>query len=183
MAETHQRTQQELIKVVFYGPESTGKTTLAKTLARTYRTTWVPEFARDYLQEKFDKTKTPCEAHDLLPIAKGQEQLELEQAQNAKRFLFCDTNVLETYVYSKIYFPEVDFPELKQMALKEDYDYYFLTHIDVPWVKDDLRDKPNERQAIFSLFKDFLIKYDKKFVILKGGLDERISTVKQIIDK
>ncbi len=182
MAETHQRTQHDLIKVVFYGPESTGKTTLAKTLAKEYQTTWVPEYARDYLQDKFDKTKLPCEAHDLLPIGKGQRRLENKQSLDANGFLFCDTNVLETYVYSKIYFPEVDFPELKQMALEEHYDYYFLTNIDVPWEKDDLRDKPDEREDLLTLFKDFLIKYGKKFVILKGGLDERIATVKRTIE-
>jgi NadR type nicotinamide-nucleotide adenylyltransferase len=182
MAKTHKRTQQDIIKVVFFGPESTGKTTLAKTLAKVYQTTWVPEFARDYLQVKFDKTKLPCEAHDLLPIGKGQLQLEQEEIQKANKFLFCDTNVLETYVYSKIYFPKVDFPELEQMAAVENFDYYFLTDIDVPWVKDDLRDKPNERQDLFKTFKDFLIKYDKKFVILRGSLEERIATVKRIID-
>jgi nicotinamide riboside kinase len=38
-----------------FGPESTGKTTLAIQLADHYKTAWVPEFARDYLQEKWDK--------------------------------------------------------------------------------------------------------------------------------
>jgi len=182
MAKAHQRTQQSITKVVFYGPESTGKTTLAKHLANIYNTEWVPEFARDYLQEKYNNTKLPCEVKDLLPIAKGQLESERIQLEKANNYLFCDTNILETFVYANIYFPNQKFPELEEMALAQDYDFYFVTDIDVPWIKDDLRDRPQQRQEILTTFIHFLIKYDKKFVILKGELDERIKTVKSIIE-
>ena len=43
-----------IVKVVLFGPESSGKTTLSQQLARYYNTVWVPEFARDYLQEKWN---------------------------------------------------------------------------------------------------------------------------------
>ena len=36
------------IKVVLFGPESTGKTTLSRQLARHYNSVWVREFARQY---------------------------------------------------------------------------------------------------------------------------------------
>ena len=183
MAKTHQRTEYCITKVVFYGPESTGKTTLAKHLAKLYNTLWVPEFARDYLQQKFDKTQLACEVHDLLPIAIGQMETENTALTKANKYLFCDTNALETYVYAKIYFPDLEFPELKKMAIEEEYDYYFLTNIDVPWEKDDLRDRPNDREEIFTTFKEFLTRYDKKFVILSGKLNERINVVRSIIEK
>ena len=38
------------IKIVLFGPESTGKTTLSNQLARYYNSVWVPEYAREYLQ-------------------------------------------------------------------------------------------------------------------------------------
>ena len=44
-----------LVKVVLFGPESTGKTTLAQQLAEHYQTEWVPEYAREYLQDKWDR--------------------------------------------------------------------------------------------------------------------------------
>lgn len=181
MEKTAQQTQSQLIKVVFYGPESTGKTTLAKTLAKQYQTQWVPEFARDYLQKKYDKTGKPCEPSDIMPIAEGQMALENQQAKISNQYLFCDTNLFETYVYARVYFPDKDFSRLKFMALSHDYDYYFLTDIDTPWKADDLRDKPNERQEMFDIFKNYLIKYDKKFCILKGHLDQRISKVNKIL--
>jgi deoxyadenosine/deoxycytidine kinase len=43
-----------LIKIAIYGPESTGKTTLSNQLADHFKTEWAPEFARDYLQKKWD---------------------------------------------------------------------------------------------------------------------------------
>lgn len=182
MAKAHQRTEQNITKVVFYGPESTGKTTLAERLAEIYNTKWVPEFARAYLQKKYDETKLPCEPKDLLPIAQGQLKSENNHLKKANQYLFCDTNILETYVYANLYFPGQHFPELEKMALAQSYDYYFLTDIDVPWIKDDLRDRPQQREEIFTTFKNFLIRNDKKFVILRGELNERITTVKDIIE-
>ena len=44
-----------LVKVVLFGPESTGKTTISKQLARHYNTVWTPEFARQYLQKKMEQ--------------------------------------------------------------------------------------------------------------------------------
>ena len=38
------------------------------------------------------------------------------------------------------------------------YDYYFLTSIDVPWEKDNLRDRPNDRDKMFRIFEQQLIK-------------------------
>ena len=52
-------------RVVLYGPESTGKTTLAKKLSDHYNVSWVPEFARDFLQKIWDEEKRICEPKDL----------------------------------------------------------------------------------------------------------------------
>ena len=49
----------DIIKIAIYGSESTGKTTLSKQLADYFKTEWAPEFARDYLQEKWDSKKDP----------------------------------------------------------------------------------------------------------------------------
>lgn len=181
MENTTQQTQDQLTKVVFYGPESTGKTTLAKTLAKQYNTQWVPEFARDYLQKKYDETGKACEPSDIMSIAKGQIDLENRKAQKANEILFCDTNLLETYVYARVYFPDKDFSKLKSIALSHQYDYYFLTDIDTPWVADDLRDKAHERQEMFEVFKNHLLKYEKNFCILSGDLQKRQSKVNTIL--
>lgn len=171
------------MKVVLFGPESTGKTTLAGDLARAYGTVWVPEYAREYLQDKWEREGLACQPEDLLPIAIGQMRLENALARKANRLLVCDTDLLETKVYSEVYYGGYCDPILEQFALKNQYDLYFLTGIDVPWVADDLRDKPREREEMFSHFREALVKSNRSFVILKGSRDERLETARFHIDK
>jgi nicotinamide riboside kinase len=37
-------------------------------------------------------------------------------------------------------------------AQEHEYDLFFLTDIDVPWEKDDLRDKAEGRESVFEVF-------------------------------
>jgi nicotinamide riboside kinase len=63
--------------------------------------------------------------------------------------LFCDTNLLVTKVFRGILqlLWSVD-----KAAQEHEYDLFFLTDIDVPWEKDDLRDKAEGRDAVFAVF-------------------------------
>ncbi|MEM9686972.1 MAG: ATP-binding protein [Bacteroidota bacterium] len=173
----------DIVKVVLFGPESTGKTTLSEQLARHYNTVWVPEYAREYLQNKWNNERKTCEPEDLLPIAAGQIRLENKLTPKATRVLICDTDLFETKVYSEAYYLGSCDPELEKYALKNTYDLYFLTYIDVPWVRDDLRDKPNEREQMFLHFKNTLEKYNRPYVLLKGNKKERLQEAVKHIDK
>ena len=170
-----------IIKIALFGPESTGKTTLAKQLAEYYKTDWVPEFARDYLQKKWDKYQAICDVNDMLPIAYGQTQLENEKMATANQYLFCDTNLMVTKVFSEVYYNYCD-PLLDQAAREHEYDLFFLTDIDVPWEKDDLRDKPEGRETVFSVFKKSLIDNNKPFITLSGDASLRLKKAVSIID-
>lgn len=187
MEERLKQEPSDVVKVVLFGPESTGKTTLAELLARHYNTVWVPEYAREYLQNKWNSEQKVCEPKDLLPIAEGQIRLENELTKKATKVLVCDTDLLETKVYSEAYYVGNCDPLLEEYALKNSYHLYFLTYIDIPWVGDDLRDKPNERERMFAYFKDTLEKYNRNFVILKGNEETRLSTaiehINNLIDK
>ena len=160
------------IKVVLFGPESTGKTTLSQQLARHYNSVWTPEYARGYLQDIWNNERRTCLPKDLLPIAEGQMKLENELAKKTNSVLICDTDLLETKVYSEAYYLGSCDPILEKYALQNTYDLYFLTYIDVPWEADDLRDKPNERERMFKAFENTLIKYKRPYVILKGTKKE-----------
>lgn len=183
MEEKFKQEPSDLIKVVLFGPESTGKTTLSQQLARHYSTVWVPEYAREYLQNKWNNERKTCEPHDLLPIAEGQIRLENELTKKATDLLICDTDLLETKVYSEAYYIGYCDPILEKYALENTYDLYFLTYIDTPWEEDDLRDKPNEREQMFTYFHDTLKKYNRNFVILKGDKKTRLRTAVEHIDK
>ena len=88
MEEKLKQQPSDCIKVVLFGPESTGKTTLSKQLARYYNSVWVREYAREYLQDKWNNESKTCEPKDLLPIAVGQMKLENESAQKTDSVLF-----------------------------------------------------------------------------------------------
>lgn len=170
------------LRVVLFGPESTGKTTLSVQLARHYNSVWVPEYAREYLQHKWNNERKTCEAKDLIPIAIGQMKLENELAKKTDSVLICDTDLLETKVYSEAYYSGVCDPILDKYAIKNTYDLYFLTYIDIPWEKDDLRDKPKERERMFEAFESALQNYNRPYVVLKGTKTERLNSAIQHID-
>ena len=171
-----------LLKVVFFGPESTGKTTLSQDLAAHFNTTWATEFMREYLQKKWDDSKETCQKHDLIPIAKGQMKNEAFAESNANKVVFYDTNLLQLKVYSEVYYNSYCPPEIEGEVLNQYYDLYFLLYIDIPWEADDLRDKPNDREAMFQVFEEALKKNNISYITLKGDYSKRLETAKTLVE-
>ncbi len=172
-----------IVKVVLFGPESTGKTTLSKQLARYYNTVWAPEFARNYLQKKWNNERKTCEAEDLIEIAIGQMKLENKLAKKADKVLICDTDLLETKVYSEEYYGGFVDENLDKAAKKNQYDLYLLTYIDTPWEEDDLRDRPGLRLEMFTAFENALKKHNRNYILLKGDKETRLKNATKAIDK
>jgi len=181
MEENLKQQPVSLLKITLYGPESTGKTTLAKQLAEHYKTEWIPEFAREYLQEKWNKTQQICEEHDLLPIAVGQTKSENKALKKANKLLFSDTCLLVSKVYSDIHYGQTN-PILEKAAKKHKYDLFILTDVDVPWEKDDLRDAPSKRKENLRVFEDVLIRYNKPYLTLSGSKENRLQEAISWID-
>lgn len=164
------------MKIVIYGAESTGKTTLCQALATHYNTVWVPEYARAYLQKKYDDSGEICAIEDLIPIARGQIKEEKKAIKKARNNLvFCDTNPYQTYYYGKAYFKNFKHPELWELAQQQHYDFYFLTYIDTPWIADDLRDRPEDRENMHQLFEESLKSNNFPYQTLKGSLTQRLA--------
>jgi len=179
--EQTKNTTPNLIRVVLYGPESTYKTALAKALARHYNTFFVMEFSRTYAEAKA-KLNLRLNRDDVIKIAEGQIKAENEQAERANKLLICDTDLLVTLVYSQHYYDGFYPEDLKHYAYQNQYDYYFLSYIDVAWEADGIRDEPFNRKDMFDKFEAELVKAKKPYTIIKGAFEERLQTCIEKID-
>lgn len=183
MEEPLKQEASDCLRIVLFGPESTGKTTLAKQLAEYFDTLWVPEYMREYLQQKWDLHQERCTKDDLIPIAEGQMKLENDRAILANDLLICDTNLLEIKVYAEHYYEGYCPAAIKKYAKENHYDLYLLTYTDVPWKIDDLRDSPDEREQMFCTFESQLTNYHLQYEILKGSEVERFEMAVKMIKK
>jgi len=172
-------------KFVILGPESTGKSTLCKSLAAHYQSAWCEEYAREYLL----KNGTSYTPDDLLKIAKGQLKLEdlttkaLAESNKAP-ILFIDTDMYVMKVWSEYVFGECDFFILDTIV-KRKYDGYLLCNIDLPWTKDELREYPDEkpRQELFAIYKDLLMNQTTPWALISGNDAERSQAAIMAIDQ
>ncbi|MGP5406885.1 AAA family ATPase [Psychrobacter celer] len=177
-----QHTPKSVVNVAVLGAESTGKTTLCRDLAAHFASPWVPEYMRTYLQAKWDNEQLTCTWEDLLPIAQGQIELENKRAMQAaqlpasQRYVFCDTSLFELMIYSNWYYGDCPLA-LTQAALAHHYDLILLTEVDTPWVADDLRDAPHERDEISGYFADQLSIHHKSFRRIGGDRQTRVMQV------
>ncbi len=161
-------------RVCVFGPESSGKTTLAAALAKQLGTVWVPEYARSYLEAQAGRL---C-AQDMLLIAKGQCALEDTLSLDANRVLICDTDVLLTSIFSEVLFHETA-EQITKLATHRHYDLYLVTDIDVPWQPDPVRYLPDQRDVFLEHCLQKLKSLGRPYVLVSGTLEQRI---KQSLD-
>jgi NadR type nicotinamide-nucleotide adenylyltransferase len=173
-------------KIVAIGPESTGKSTLCTQLASHFKTTWVPEYAREFLL----KHGTDYKYEDLYTIATGQLESEknielgLEPADSNPPLLFVDTDLHVIKVWSEFVFGKCDNRILTGIA-NSDRDLYLLCNTDLPWVKDELREYPDleTREILYHYYKETMINQPVRWVEIKGTDEERLQTAITAVNK
>jgi len=182
-------------KIVILGPESTGKSTLCAQLAAHYNTVWCPEYAREFLLQ----IKRPYTYDDLLHIAKSQLALEDKYTSmvnenisedspfithHSPRPLFIDTDMNVMKIWCEVVFGDCHTWILKQAATRQ-YDLHLLCNVDLPWVKDELREYPDLefRKKLFKMYKDLLVNSHYKWAIVSGSDTERLQSAINIIDR
>jgi NadR type nicotinamide-nucleotide adenylyltransferase len=165
-------------RVAIIGPECTGKSELSKFLAQHYKTEWVPEYARAYI----DNLRRPYNQNDLITIAHGQLRLEDEYARDANTFLFCDTNLYVIKVWSMFKYGNCEKEILDQIANRR-YDLYLLTYVDLPWEEDPLREHPTKRAELYNIYLNEMKNQSVPFVEIKGEREQRQATAIQAIEK
>ena len=166
-------------KIVVIGPESTGKSTLCEGLANYYNCDFLPEYAREYLEENgpdynFD---------DVQKMAAGQYESEINfLAGLQSEFALMDTDLLVYKVWiEEKYQTQISLveTELKYQAGR----HYFLCNIDLPWEFDELREHPylQDRKRLFERYKELLVQFNCSFTILSGGKEERLKDAISIL--
>jgi NadR type nicotinamide-nucleotide adenylyltransferase len=165
-------------RVVVFGPESTGKTSLAKRLAQHYRTVWVPEWARGHL----DPADGRCAPDDFPRIALGQAASEDALALQANRVLICDTDTLTTTIWSEVYLGHCD-EAIRALARQRAHDLYLLCDIDVPWVHDGQRDMPHRREEFRERCRAALAAHGRPVVEISGSWETRFQLAVAAIDR
>ena len=166
-----------MYKIAITGPESSGKTTLAKELADHFSCPWVPEYAREYLTKK----KGIYTSSDLLEIMKGQLEHENKLAEEHPTLLLCDTDPLVIWVWSKAKFSSVD-NKIERAFKTRHYDLHLLVYPDIDWEEDPLRENRYDRMDLFNVYLDQLKGLNKSFIIIKGDQEERNKKAIQAID-
>jgi len=164
-------------KIAIVGPESTGKSTLTKMLAKHYHTLWVAEFARYYCAA----LTAPCTMQDEINMFHGQVALEESVlAMAEKEFIFCDTTFLTVKIWSDEMLGET--PQIVLNALTErTYDLYLLLDIDLPWEEDPLRDFPHMREHFMGIWYRELENLNANYVLI-GGIEDRFHNAVKAID-
>jgi len=180
-----------LKKIVIIGPESTGKSMLCDQLARHFETSWCPEYAREYLLSN----GTNYDYDDLLTIAKGQLALEDEYTDRLEQQalpllesggqlpIFIDTDMYVMKVWCEFVFEKCHRFILDQITSRS-YDCYLLCNIDVPWVKDELREYPDlaTRKKLYRIYQDILINQPVPWVNISGSYEERLATAIKAVE-
>jgi NadR type nicotinamide-nucleotide adenylyltransferase len=174
-------------KIVVIGPESTGKSTLCEQLADHYNTGWAKEYAREYLL----KNGAAYTFDQLLDIAKGQLALEDECVENTvttgdrpPTTVFIDTDMYVMKIWNEFVFNNCHRWILNQIANRK-YDLYLLCNVDLPWVKDELREYPDlaSREKLYHFYKDAMINQSTPWIDINGNANERLQTAINAINK
>lgn len=166
-----------LKRIAITGPESTGKSSLAKSLAEYYKTEYVPEFARDYLQTFGIKYSEG----DLLKIAKGQVLIEDKFAEKAKEMLFCDSDLTVIEIWSDEKYDRVH-PEIMDLLNRRTYDLYLLCDTDLDWEDDPMRENPDDRDRLLNLYRESLEKRSIDYKLISGKGKQRLHNAIKVID-
>ena len=140
-----------MYKVAIIGPESSGKSTLARYLANRYHGVLIPEYAREYVERK---GTTDVTYDELCEIARYQiEQLETLASTLSPLAVF-DTELIVTKVWFDYAFGKV--PEwLNEAIMRFPMDVYLLTKPDLPWVPDPARSNGSDaiRRELFDRYE------------------------------
>lgn len=165
------------MKIAITGPESTGKTTLARKLAKEFNAIWIPEFAREYLEQRGGKYNF----EDIEIIAREQEKTWKNITNN--KLVFFDTEFTVLKIWSEIKFGKVS-PYIIDSLEAQEFDHYFICDPKgVEWEEDSLREHPERREEFFELYLRVMDSNNRSFTVLSGEWDGRLKEAIEVVNQ
>ncbi len=164
-------------RIAIIGPESTGKSTLAMDLAEELKTTFVPEYAREYI----DQLERPYEYKDLLSIAMEQAAREDKLVDEANNLLIVDTTLTVVRVWSEHRYGKCD-PWIKAEEQRRPYALTLVCDIDLPWEDDPQREHPHMREHFFKIYRDHAREHPP-WALIYGDRKARLNIALEAIGK
>lgn len=129
-------------RIALFGPESTGKSTLAAALAAEFSEPWAPEYVRQFWEERGGRIV----AEDLDAIACGQIAAEEDATQRARQVMFADTDLLTNVLWADLLFPGhcPEWVRTEAGRRSRHYAVYLFCDTDLPFEPDPQRCFPSE---------------------------------------
>lgn len=134
------------LRVVLFGAESTGKSTLAERLAARFGAPWSTEYVREY----WDTHGGVITADSLDAIARGQTAGEDAARARAEsrgaRVVFHDTDLLTCTIWDDLLFPGScpEWARAEAAKRARETDLFLFCDTDLPWAPDPQRCFPDE---------------------------------------
>lgn len=169
-------------RICVLGVESSGTTTLARSLAQHYQTVWVPECGRYYWEgRQYAPDPEIWDSYEFVEIAKQQAAMEDDLATRANKVVICDTDPLATCIWHKRYVGS-EHPQVEQIADSRRYDLYILTQPDFGFVQDGTRESEHLRMTMHEWFVGVLQQKEKRYITVGGTHELRMSEAIRAID-
>lgn len=163
-------------RICLIGPESTGKTELARRAERDLGLPWVEEYARAYVEEHGNELTED----DVEPIARG-EIANLDRG--AGPLIVLDTDLISTVVYARHYYGSCP-AWIEDEARRRRADFYLLLDTDVAWQSDPARDSGGEaREDLFDAFRAALDEFETQWEIVSGDAEQRWARLRDAIER
>jgi nicotinamide riboside kinase len=165
---------------VLTGPESSGKTTLAKALARYWSVPLVHEQSRLYLEKKRQEDSAfKYQESDLLAIARQQHDSEIKVLADNPMRLVCDTDLLVMIIWSEVKFGKCDpwILDTFSESLNASKRHYLLCDWQIPWEADEWRENPEDRRELFRHYQLKLKEYGIIYTAVGGSTMQRLRQI------
>lgn len=164
-------------RICIYGPESCGKSTMTEYLANHYKTSFIPEYARGYIE----KRNNNFSYEDMEKFVMGQKRIEKIALRGVNKLLFCDTDFITTKIYSQHCFGKVS-EKVDRFAASEKYDLYLFMDIDIPFEEEPGRFTKDLRLEFREKFLSELRSRKLPYVIISGQGEKRFQNAIKAVD-